>query len=71
MGLLENQISAALTIERGEAAISTVVESLTDKYAVLNPQGKDEFRETLELLVKVCKDLGAFNEFQQTHLRNG
>lgn len=71
MGLLENQISAALTIERGEAAISTVVDSITEKYASLNPRGKEEFKETLELLVKVSKDLGAFNEFHQTHLRHG
>ena len=71
MGLLENQIQAAITIECGEAAIFNVTEMLIEKYAVLNPQGESEFRGCIELLVKVCKDLGAFNEFQQTHLRNG
>lgn len=71
MRLLENQISAAITIEKGEAAISKTVEMLTEQYANLNPQGAWFFRENLEQLVKVCKDLGAFNEFHQTHLKHG
>lgn len=71
MGLLENQIQAAITIQNGEAAISTSVDMLAREYGLLNPLGEELFKGHLIKLVNVCKELGAFNEFHQTHLRNG
>lgn len=71
MGLMEKQVQAAITIERGEAAISKAVDMMVEKYSSIHPLGEDEFRDCLEMLVKTSKELGAFNEFQQSHLRNG
>lgn len=71
MGLLENQIQAALTLQKGEAVISLATNVLVQDYAELNPLGAEEFEKQLLELVRTCKMWGEFNEFHQTHLRNG
>lgn len=71
MGLLENQIQAALTLQKGEAVISLATNVLVQDYAELNPRGAKEFEGQLLELVRTCKLWGEFNEFHKTSLRDG